>query len=179
LIPQSIQFHKVKTTLLVIDVQRALFTRPNPIYKANQLIETINLMVVRSHLSGVKVIYVQHANQSFLKEGTEGWQFHPGLSRREEDSLIQKKQGNAFLDTPLQSELEVRGIQNLLITGLVTQGCIRATCLGGLELGYRVCLVEDGHSNYNQEAAAVIEKWQKELELAGVEITSADNIEFI
>jgi nicotinamidase-related amidase len=86
--------------------------------------ETINLMVDLSHLFGVKVIYFQHANQSFLKEGTEGWQFHPGLSRGEEDSLIQKKQGNAFLDTPLQSELEVRGIQNLLITGLVTQGCI-------------------------------------------------------
>ncbi len=177
--PQSTQFHPGKTALLVIDVQRALFTRPNPIYKANQLIETINILVDRSHLFGVKVIYVQHANQSFLKEGTEGWQFHPGISPGEVDSLIQKKQGNAFTDTLLQSELEVRGIQNLLITGLVTQGCIRATCLGGLELGYRVFLVEDGHSNYNQEAAAVIEKWQKELELAGVEIISTDRIEFI
>ncbi len=176
--PQSTQFPPGKTALLVIDVQRALFTRPNPIYKANQLIEAINLIVDRSHLFGVKVIYVQHANQSFLKEGTEGWQFHPGLTRGEGDSQIQKKQGNAFLDTPLQSELEVRGIQNLLITGLVTQGCIKATCLGGLELGYRVFLVEDGHSNYNQEAAAVIEKCQKELELAGVEIVSVDRIVF-
>ncbi len=176
--PQTTQFPTGKTALLVIDVQRALFTRPNPIYKANQLIEAINLIVDRSHLFGVKVIYVQHANQSFLKEGTEGWQFHPGLTRGEGDSKIQKKQGNAFLDTTLQSELEVRGIQNLLITGLVTQGCIKATCLGGLERGYRVFLVEDGHSNYNQEAAAVIEKCQNELELAGVEIVSTDRIVF-
>jgi len=176
--PQSTQFPPGKTALLVIDVQRALFTRPNPIYKANQLIEAINLIVDRSHLFGVKIIYVQHANQSFLKEGTEGWQFHPGLTRGEGDSQIQKKQGNAFLDTQLQSELEVRGIQNLLITGLVTQGCIKATCLGGLERGYRIFLVEDGHSNYNQEAAAVIEKCQKELELAGAEIVSVDRIVF-
>jgi nicotinamidase-related amidase len=176
--PQSTQFPPGKTALLVIDVQRALFTRPNPIYKANQLIEAINLIVDRSHLFGVKVIFVQHANQSFLKEGTEGWQFHPGLTRGEGDSQIQKKQGNAFLDTPLQSELEVRGIQNLLITGLVTQGCIKATCLGGLERGYRVFLVEDGHSNYNQEAAAVIEKCQNELELAGVDIVSSDRVVF-
>ena len=176
--PQSTQFPPGKTAMLVIDVQRALFTRPNPIYKANQLIAAINLIVDRSHLFGVKVIYVQHANQSFLKERTEGWQFHPGLTRGEGDTQIQKKQGNAFMDTPLQSELEVRGIHNLLITGLVTQGCIKATCLGGLELGYRVFLVEDGHSNYNQEAAAVIEKCQNELELAGVEIVSTDRIVF-
>ncbi len=176
--PQSTQFPPGKTALLVIDIQRALFTRPNPIYKANQLIEAINLIVDRSHLFGVKVIYVQHANQSFLKEGTEGWQFHPGLTRGEGDTQIQKKQGNAFLDTQLQSELEVRGIQNLLITGLVTQGCIKATCLGGLERGYRIFLVEDGHSNYNQEAAAVIEKCQNELELAGVEIVSVDGLVF-
>jgi nicotinamidase-related amidase len=177
--PQSTQFHPERTVLLVIDVQRALFTRPNPVYKAKQLIETINLIVDRSHLFGVKVIYIQHANQSFLKEGTEGWKLHPGLSPGEADSLVQKKQGNAFLDTSLRSELEARGIQNLLITGLVTQGCIGATCLGGLELGYRVCLVEDGHSNYNQEAAAVIKKWQKKLELSGVEIMPANRIEFI
>ena len=177
--PQSTQFHPERTALLVIDVQRALFTRSNPVYKAKQLIETINLMVDRSHLFGVKVIYIQHANQSFLKAGTEGWQLHPGISPGEVDPIIQKKQGNAFLDTLLQSELEARGIQNLLITGLVTQGCIRATCLGGLELGYRVCLVEDGHSNYSQEAAAVMKKWQKKLKLTGVEIMSADRIEFI
>ena len=177
--PQSTQFHPERTALLVIDVQRALFTRPNPVYKAKQLIETINLMVDRSHLFGVKVIYIQHANQSFLKEGTEGWKLHPGLSPGKADSLVQKKQGNAFLDTSLRSVLEARGIQNLLITGLVTQGCIGATCLGGLELGYRVFLVEDGHSNYNQEAAAVIKKWQKKLELSGVEIMPANRIEFI
>jgi len=177
--PQAIQFHSGKTALLVIDVQRALFTRPNPVYKANQLIETINIMVDRSHLLGVKVIFVQHANQSFLKEGTEGWQLHPGISPGEADSLIQKKQGNAFLDTLLQSELEVRGIQNLLIMGLVTQGCIGATCLGGLELGYRVFLVEGGHSNCNPEAAEIIKKWQEKLELSGVEIISTDRIEII
>ena len=176
--PQSIQFLSGKTALLVIDVQRALFTRPNPIYNSYKFIETINAIVDRSHLFGVKVVYVQHANQSFLKAGTEGWQFHPDISPQETDLLIQKKKGNAFLDTPLHSELNSRGIQYLLITGLVTEGCVQATCLGGMELDYRVILVEDGHSNFNKDAADVILKSQMKLEQADVEIISSRDIGF-
>ncbi len=177
--PQSTQFPTRKTALLVIDVQRALFTRPYPIYHSYKFIETINAIVDRSHLYGVKVVYVQHANQSSLKEGTEGWQFHPDISPQETDLLIQKKKRNAFLDTPLDSELKSRGIQNLLITGLVTEGCVQATCLGGMELGYRVILVEDGHSNFNLDAADVILKSHMKLEQAGVEIISSRDIGFV
>ncbi len=176
---QSTQFLSGKTALLVIDVQRALFTRPNPIYKSYKFIETINAIVDRSHLYGVMVVYVQHTNQSLFKEGTEGWQFHPDISPLETDLLIQKKKGNAFLDTPLHSELQSRGIQYLLITGLVTEGCVQATCLGGMELGYGVILVEDGHSNFNKDAANVIIESQIELEQAGVEIIPTKNIGFI
>jgi len=177
--PQITQFQSGKTALLVIDVQRALFTRPNPIYNSYKFIETINAIVDRSHLFGVKVVYVQHANQSFLKEGTEGWQFHPDISPQETDLLIQKKKGNAFLDTPLHSELNSREIQNLLITGLVTEGCVQATCLGGMELGYGVVLVGDGHSNFNKDAADVIQKIHIKLEQAGVEIISRRDIGFV
>jgi len=177
--PQTTQFQSGKTALLVIDVQRALFTRPDPIYNSYKFIETINAIVDRSHLYGVKVVYVQHANQSFLKEGTEGWQFHPDISPQETDLLIQKKKGNAFLNTPLHSELESRGIQNLLITGLVTEGCVQATCLGGMELGYGVVLVGDGHSNCSKDAADVIQKIHIKLEQAGVEIISTRDIGFV
>ena len=167
-----------QTALLVIDIQRALFTRPNPVYKAYRLIETINRLVDRSRLYGVRVIFIQHANQSLLQEGTEGWQIHPDISPGDTDLSIHKKQGNAFLGTPLQSELKSLGIQNLLITGLVTQGCIRATSLGGLEKGYRVFLIEGGHSNYNKDAVQVINTREAELIEAGVHLVSPENLDF-
>ncbi|MCJ7716855.1 MAG: cysteine hydrolase, partial [Anaerolineales bacterium] len=124
-----------QTALLVIDVQRALFTRPQPIFKAYQLLETINALVSRSHLYGVQVFYIQHANQSYLVEGSDGWQIHPDLSPSSADKIIKKNNGNAFLETTLQGDLEARGIENLLITGLVTNQCVRATSLGGMKLG--------------------------------------------
>ncbi|MFV1948972.1 MAG: cysteine hydrolase family protein [Anaerolineales bacterium] len=167
-----------QTALLVIDVQRALFTRPTPVHEPYKLIEKINALVARAHLYGVQVIYTQHVNQSFLKKGTSGWDFHPNLSHLDSDLTIQKTQGNALLETALQSILEARNIKNLIITGLVTQGCIRATSLGGLEMDFRVVLVKGGHSNYNKDAPQIIEQREKELEESGVVVISPERIDF-
>lgn len=167
-----------KTALLVIDVQRALFTRTTPVFEPSKLIQTINDLIERAHLYGVKVIYIQHANQSILQEGTEGWQFHPNLSRRKTDLVIQKTQGNSFLETRLQSELEAYRIENLLITGLVSHQCVKATSLGGLEKGYKVFLVERGHSNFRKDAENVIDRVQGELVDAGVKLVTSEEIDF-
>ena len=176
-----IQFTAVpanKTALLIIDVQRALFTRPTPVYKDKWMIEVINSLVDLAHLYHVPVIYIQHSNQSILKEGTDGFKLHPGLKPGPEDMKIIKKQGNAFQGTTLQSIMESRGLENLIVTGLVTQGCIRATSLGGVELGYNMFLVKGGHTNYNEDAPAIIEAHEEDLENAGVKLVTIDELAF-
>jgi len=167
-----------KTALLVIDVQRALFTRPNPVHDASKLIQTINNLVERAGLFGVKVIYIQHANDTILPEGSVGWQFHPDLKPNPTNVTIQKIKGNAFLDTKLQSTLEVWGTQNLLITGLVSHQCVKATSLGGIELGYKVFLIKGGHSNFRKDAVDVIDQVQNELEEAGVSPVFPEELDF-
>ncbi|MCJ7716552.1 MAG: cysteine hydrolase [Anaerolineales bacterium] len=138
----------------------------------------MNSLAERSQIASIPVFYIQHANTSLLIKDTEGWLIHPNISPQESDMIIHKTQGNAFLDTTLHKELDKQGVKDLIITGLVTQGCIRATCLGGLELGYRVFLVEDGHSNFNKDAGSVIRKNQTKLEQAGVDIISTKNLAF-
>lgn len=166
------------TALLVIDVQRALFTRPTPVYEPYKLIEKINALVARTQLYGVQVIYSQHANRSFLQKGSSGWDIHPDLAHTNSDLIIQKTHGNAFLDTTLQSTLEARGIQILIITGMVTQGGIRATALGGLDLGYKVVLGKGCHSNFNLDAPLIIEQQETELQHAGVILVTPESIDF-
>lgn len=167
-----------KTALLIIDVQRALFTRPTPVYEDTRMIEIINGLVDLAHLYHVPVIYIQHSNQSFLKEGTDGFKLHPALKPGPEDFHVLKKQGNAFKGTTLQSILESRGLENLIVTGMVSQGCVRATSLGGVELGYQMFLVREGHSNFNEDAPQVIEKTEDELEKAGVRLVDVDEVAF-
>jgi nicotinamidase-related amidase len=167
-----------KTALLIIDVQRALFTRPTPVYEDRRMLEIINGLVELAHLYHVQVIYIQHSNQSILKEGTDGFKLHPGLKPSAEDFRVLKKQGNAFKGTTLQSILESRGLEHLIITGMVSQGCVRATSLGGVELGYEVFLVKGGHTNYNNDAPQVIEAVESELEKAGVYLVNTDELAF-
>ena len=64
----------------------------------------------------------------------------------------------------------------MIVTGLVTHGCVKATCLGALALGYAVTLAADGHSSYSKEAAPLIEEWNRKLGAAGAQVLPAVQI---
>lgn len=164
--------------LLVIDVQQGLFKKSSPIYKAEELLRNINLLVDRAHRSGVAVFYVQHADGRTLLEGSQDWQLHPELQRLASDSSVHKEHGNAFEGTGLDEVLKSRNVTSVVITGLVTHGCVRATCMGALQLGYRVTLVRDGHSSYSKDAARLIEEWNQKLSAQKVELKATSEIEF-
>jgi nicotinamidase-related amidase len=164
--------------LLIIDVQQGLFNRSTPIYNAQGLLDNITTLVECAHRAGVPVVYVQHANQGSLAEGTQDWQLHPRLHPLDKDWLIHKRHGSAFQATPLKARLEADGIARLVVTGLVTHGCVRATCLDAVKLGYQVVLVQDGHSNFHKQAAQLIEEWNHKLGESGIELRAAQEISF-
>ncbi len=168
-----------RAALLVIDVQKELFDKATPIYQADELIENINALVARAHKGGIPVIYVQHSSKNILIEGSDGWKLHPGLKPRREDLIVHKHHGDAFEDTCLSQELESRHITQLVITGLVTHGCVRATCLVAHKLGYRVVLVKDGHSSYHKYAARLIEEWNQKLSDGIAEVKAAREVDFL
>lgn len=166
------------TALLVIDVQSELFKKSTPIYQAVKLLQNINMLIDRARHAGVPVIFVQHSSEKYLVKGSEGWQLHPDLLLAPEDPVIHKHHPNAFEDTNLRKELEQRKVNTLVLTGMVTHGCVRATCLGALEKGYSVVLVSDAHSSYSKDAPQLIEKWNEELCKRGAEVITAQSVKF-
>lgn len=166
------------TALLLIDLQQELFHKKVPIYRADDLLENITRLTERAHQAGLPVVYVQHSNQGALKPGTEGWQLHPRLEPGLDDLSIHKHYGSAFHDTPLQELLDARDIHTVVVTGLVSHGCVQATCLEARELGYRVILVTDGHSNYHREALRLIAECHQTVSAAGVELAETSGLTF-
>ncbi|MBN1266157.1 MAG: isochorismatase family protein [Anaerolineales bacterium] len=164
------------TALLVIDVQQALFERSTPIYKAEQMVSNINSLIAHFRKNSSPVVFIQHENNKVVLKGTPGWQIHAGLAREESDPVVQKQHGNAFEKTELHELLETHGVNTIVVTGLVSNGCVKASCLGGLELGYRVILAADGHSSWHKDTAKIIKTINQEMEEAGVEVIQAEEI---
>ncbi len=163
--------------LLVIDVQQGLFDRPTPIFHADRLLQVINDLAEQARQAHVPVFYIQHTNNSFLAENSPGWQLHPAICPAPGETVIKKSHGSAFEKTSLEALLDAQGVGRLIITGLVTHGCIKAAAQDAHRLGYEVTLVEDGHSNYHAKAAATIEEWNRTLAEI-VEVKPAAQITF-
>jgi len=167
---------QTNVALLVIDVQQGLFKKST--YKADQLLHNINTLLDRAHREGVPVFFIQHSGAKTLVRGSPDWQLHPQLHLLATDPIVHKQHGNAFEDTVLDQALKSGGITNVVVAGLVTHGCVRATCIGALQLGYRVTLVKDGHSSYSKQAARLIDEWNEKLSAMSVELKSTSEIEF-
>jgi len=174
----TISSQKKTSALLVIDVQKEQFEKSTPVYKEDQLIRNINLLISKARQEGVPVFFVQHSADTYLKYGSDGWQLHPQMQPMAGDPIIHKQHGNSFEDTNLQEELTKRNVSEVVVTGLVSHGCVKATCLGALEEGYKVVLVSDAHSNFSKDAPSVIEKWNQELGSKGVVVIETESVTF-
>jgi nicotinamidase-related amidase len=174
--PQAIE--NIPTSLLIIDVQRALFERGKPIYEATRLLENLNLAAAKARQAGALIIFVQHENESFLKKDTPGWQMHPDLDILKSERIVQKHHPSAFQGTDLADILVERKVDRLVIGGLVSHGCVRATVLDALSRDYSVVLLQDGHSNFHQKAAALISEWNTKLQLAGASVSPTAEVNY-
>jgi nicotinamidase-related amidase len=166
------------TALLVIDVQRGLFTRRTPIYEADRLLDTICSLVTRAQQAKVPVVYVQHESQAVFSKGSGAWQLHPRLRPRRQDLRVPKSRPSAFDGTELATWLDQHKIRRVVLTGLVTQGCVRATTQDGLKRGYEVILVENGHSSFHRQAARLIKEWNAKLAASGARVRQARAVRF-
>lgn len=74
----------------------------------------------------------------FLKgneTGLENWV--PGLEPLADELIIAKRYPSAFFATDLSTRLQLKGVNTLVICGVSTSGCVRASTLDAMCLGYR------------------------------------------
>jgi len=165
--------------LLIIDVQRGLFQKTLPIFDEERLLANISMLADKAHAAKVPVFWVQHCSEKTLVEGTDAWKLHKAFIPSKADSFIRKHHGNAFQDTPLKAQLDALHVGTVVVAGLVSHGCVQATCKGAHDLGYDVVLVKDAHSNYNVKARDVINEWNASLSKDGVvRLQSAVEVDF-
>lgn len=90
---------------------------------------------------------------NILQRGSTWVDIHSKLKHYvEKDRLIEKHFPSAFFATNLAQKLEQLKVDSLLITGLTTSGCVRATCVDGLQHNYVSVVVQDACGDRNLQA---------------------------
>jgi maleamate amidohydrolase len=79
----------------------------------------------------------------YFLEGSPMGAWPQGLEPRPEELVVSKQYPSAFFGTSLASTLTSLGIDSVLLTGLTTSGCVRATCIDAMSHGFRTAVVEE------------------------------------
>ncbi|MCB1688687.1 MAG: isochorismatase family protein [Halioglobus sp.] len=74
------------------------------------------------------------------------------LDMREGDILLEKQWASAFHKTDLDAQLRALNVDSLVVTGLTTSGCVRATAVDGLQYDYPVLVPREAVGDRNPDA---------------------------
>ncbi|MGO4332466.1 N-carbamoylsarcosine amidohydrolase [Cupriavidus sp. M-11] len=78
-----------------------------------------------------------------LKEASHDSAIVPQLAPRAGELVVRKTVPSAFFGTSLAAWLTQRGVQTLLVAGCVTSGCVRASVVDAMSLGFRPLVLSD------------------------------------
>jgi nicotinamidase-related amidase len=87
-----------------------------------------------------------------LKAGSHWVKVDARLAKQDNEVLIEKQFASAFFDTDLNQQLKQADVDTLVVTGLTTSGCVRATVVDGLQHNYPVFVPKQAVSDRNLEA---------------------------
>ncbi|MEM1203458.1 MAG: isochorismatase family protein [Acidobacteriota bacterium] len=137
----------------MIDLQRASFSRPLPLFDAPNLVHRIDLLAARVRAASGRVVLVRFSGPegSPHHPESEGWQLVPGLNVEPDDVHLPKPASDAFHGTDLGAILGPPDETRVIITGCDTEFCIDSTVRSALARGYPVIVPEDGHSLVDRE----------------------------
>ena len=78
--------------------------------------------------------------------------FDPRLPIADDDLQLEKRHASSFHGTELDQWLTDRNVDSVVVTGLTTSGCVRATAVDGLQNNYRVVVPREACGDRDPKA---------------------------
>lgn len=144
----STHHHRV---LLLLDVQEGMFTGRKAVPAATQVRSNINTILNHArHKANPPPLIVHVRNDGGSGEpdelGTPGWQLiHKPLPG---EYVVDKSKNNAFAGTKLGKLIPEDG--EVVVVGLQSDFCVRATCSAALSRGNTVLLIKGSHTTFDR-----------------------------
>lgn len=89
---------------------------------------------------------------NLLEAGSSLVQIDPRLAPQGDEQVLVKFWASAFFGTDLAERIRATGADGVMVTGLTTSGCVRATVLDALQNNLRVLVPEEAVGDRDAEA---------------------------
>ncbi len=149
-----------RAALLMIDFARAYFEPASPLYAgSDRPREQAARLLAAARASGMRVL---HTRVEYDEHGLNGGiffrkvpalrcfcigsplgEFVAGLEPRTGEVVVTKQYASAFFGTSLVATLNAFDIDTLLIAGMSTSGCVRASAVDAMQYGFIPLVVRD------------------------------------
>ena len=87
-----------------------------------------------------------------LEPGSEWVKIDPRIAPVNGETVIEKQWASGFFNTDLAQRLKDEGADSIVVGGLTTSGCVRATAVDGLQNDYRVVIAREATGDRNLAA---------------------------
>ncbi|XP_006653613.2 nicotinamidase 2-like [Oryza brachyantha] len=144
--------------LLVIDLQGHFASIAPPIMPA------VASTVALCRAAGVPVVYTRHVDPvprtgplgewwpgDQITDGTPEAELLPGAGRREGDLVVEKRTYSGFAGTGLEEALRRMGVEEVIVTGVMTNLCCETTARDAFVRGFRVFFSADATATASQD----------------------------
>ncbi|KAI3596435.1 N-carbamoylsarcosine amidase [Cupriavidus necator H850] len=149
-----------RQAVIMVDFAKAYFEEGSPLYANAEGVRTTAIaMLRRARMRGMPVIhtrveydaagvnggifYQKIAALSVFRAGGPLAGFAQGLEPTAGEPIVTKQYASAFFGTTLASLLTTLGVDCVLIAGMSTSGCVRATAVDAIQSGFIPVVLED------------------------------------
>jgi maleamate amidohydrolase len=159
-----------RPALLLVDFARAYYEPDSPLFGGEGCVaarDNAARLLAVARQTGTPVIFTE---VRYLPGGLDGGVFFrkapplkvmewgnpmgdlvQGLERLPTEPMVTKQYPSAFFGTSLAATLTAMGVDTVLLTGLSTSGCVRASCVDAMSHGFVTLVVEDAVGDRAEE----------------------------
>jgi nicotinamidase-related amidase len=156
-----------RSALIVTDMQTFFLDPASPTFTVGGLaiLPGVKRLIAAFREGGLPVIFTRHVHHpDHLDSGIMGWwwegmciegspesEVHPELAPLPKEKQILKHRYSAFYNTDLETVLRVLKVEDLVITGVMTNMCCESTARDAYFRDYRVFFLADGTGSISEE----------------------------
>ena len=155
------------SALLVIDMQRFFLDPASSAFTCGgaAIVPTLGRLIAAFRRAGRPVIFTRHVHhpddldsgimgwwwQGKCVEGTEESEIHRELAPLPNEKVVAKHRYSAFYNTDLETVLRCLKVEDLVVSGLMTNLCVESTARDAYYRDYRVFVPADGTGTIDED----------------------------